>query len=191
MGMLYFYNSILLMQPNLQPVLENDFIHLQPLLETDFENLYAVASDPLIWEQHPNKNRYQKEVFQTYFDGAIESKGAFLILDKITGEIIGCSRFYEHNPAKKSILIGYTFIARKYWGKKYNPAIKALMINHIFQFCDIISFHVGANNIRSQIAISRLGAVKTEELTVAYHGENAVLNYQFSLSKASWLHKQA
>jgi RimJ/RimL family protein N-acetyltransferase len=179
------------MRPNIQPVLENDFILLQPLKSSDFEQLYSVASDPLIWEQHPNKNRYQRTVFQTYFEGAMESKGAFLILDKKTGEIIGCSRFYDYNPDKNSILIGYTFIACKYWGKKYNPAIKALMINHAFQFCDTILFHVGASNIRSQIAIKRLGAKKNGEFAVAYHGENAVLNHEYSLTKTDWLQKQA
>ena len=77
---------------NLQPVLENEFIRLQPLQQNDFERLYAVASDPLIWEQHPNKDRYKREVFQTYFEGAMESKGALLVIDKLTGEVAGSSR---------------------------------------------------------------------------------------------------
>lgn len=179
------------MESNWQPVLENDFIRLQPLLETDFENLYLVASDPLIWEQHPNKNRYQREVFKTYFEGAIESKGALLIIEKASKEIVGCSRFYEFNPVHKSILIGYTFIARKFWGKKYNPAIKDLMLNYAFEFCNTVLFHVGANNIRSQIAIGRLGAIKTRELPVAYHGESTVMNYEYCLNRNAWQQKLA
>lgn len=171
---------------NLQPTLENEFIRLQPLQQNDFERLYAVASDPLIWEQHPNKDRYKREAFQTYFEGAMESKGALLVIDTITGEVAGSSRFYDCNEAEKSLLIGYTFIARKYWGKTYNPAMKALMIDHAFQYVDNILFHIGANNTRSQIAIGRVGAVKQKEIAVAYHGEPEKLNFEYLLTKENW-----
>lgn len=171
---------------NLQPVLENEVIRLQPLQQDDFERLYAVASDPLIWEQHPNKDRYKREVFQTYFEGAMESKGALLLIDKLTDEVAGSSRFYDHNEAENSLLIGYTFIARKFWGKAYNPAMKALMIDHAFQYVDKILFHIGANNVRSQIAIGRVGAVKQKEISVAYHGEPEKLNFEYLLEKEKW-----
>lgn len=171
---------------NLQPTLENEFLRLQPLQQNDFERLYAVASDPLIWEQHPNKDRYKREAFQTYFEGAMESKGALLVIDTITGEVAGSSRFYDCNEAEKSLLIGYTFIARKYWGKTYNPAMKALMIDHAFQYVDNILFHIGANNTRSQIAIGRVGAVKQKEIAVAYHGEPEKLNFEYLLTKENW-----
>lgn len=175
---------------NLQPVLENEFIRLQPLQPNDFERLYTVASDPLIWEQHPNKDRYKREVFQTYFEGAMESKGALLLIDKLTNEVAGSSRFYDYNEEENSLLIGYTFMARKFWGKAYNPAMKTLMIDHAFQYVDKILFHIGANNVRSQIAIGRVGAVKQKEISVAYHGEPEKLNFEYLLAKESWqLHK--
>ena len=164
---------------NLQPILENEFIRLQPLQQNDFERLYAVASDPLIWEQHPNKDRYKREVFQTYFEGAMESKGALLLIDKRSGEVAGSSRFYDYHETESSLLIGYTFIARKFWGKAYNPAMKILMIDHAFQYVDKILFHIGANNLRSQIAIGRVGAVKQKEISVAYHGEPEKLNFEY------------
>ena len=55
------------MQNFLQPFLENENVQLVPLQENDFEALYEVASDPLIWEQHPSKDRYKIEVFTTFF----------------------------------------------------------------------------------------------------------------------------
>ena len=171
---------------NLQPVLENEIIRLQPLQPDDFERLYAVASDPLIWEQHPNKDRYKREAFETYFEGAMESKGALLLIDKLTGEVAGSSRFYDHNEAENSLLIGYTFIATKFWGKAYNPAMKVLMIDHAFQYVNKILFHIGANNTRSQIAIDRIGAVKQKEIPVAYHGEPEKLNFEYLLEKEKW-----
>jgi RimJ/RimL family protein N-acetyltransferase len=119
----------------LQPTLQNDYVILEPLKESDFELLYKIASDPLVWEQHPNKNRYKREVFQTYFEGAIQSKGAFLVRDVQTKDVIGCTRFYDYNERDKSILIGYTFLGRNCWGGKYNPSMKQLMLETCLYFC--------------------------------------------------------
>lgn len=173
----------MLMKVNLQPTLENEFVKIQPLQESDFERLYAVACDPLIWEQHPNKDRYKREVFENFFKGAIESGGAFLVFDKQTNEVIGSSRYYDYNPLNKSVLIGYTFFARSHWGSKYNPALKNLMLQYAFKFVDYVIFHIGANNIRSQKAIERLGAIKIDELEVKYYGEESKLNFVYEIRK--------
>jgi RimJ/RimL family protein N-acetyltransferase len=172
---------------NIQPTLENDLVLLQPLKETDFESLYEVASDPLVWEQHPNKNRYQRDVFQNFFDGAIESGGAFLIIDKKTNAVIGSTRFYDLEEKNKSVLIGYTFYGRGYWGSTYNPSVKKLMLDYAFQFLDRVYFHIGAANIRSQKAIERIGAAKVREMEVAYHGEPEKLNFEYQIEKADWV----
>ena len=169
---------------DLQPTfLKNDFIQLVPLQESDFEALYAVASDPLVWEQHPNKFRYQLEVFRNYFEGALLSKGAFLIRDTPTGDVIGSSRYYDYDADANSILIGYTFIGRKYWGTGYNRALKKLMLEYAFQYVDKVYFHIGAFNIRSQKAIEKLGAVKVGEFEVEYYGEDSKLNFVYLITK--------
>lgn len=168
---------------NIQTILENDFVQLIPLEESDFESLYSVASDPEIWEQHPNKDRYKREIFQNFFQGAIESKGAFKIIDKNTGEIAGSTRFYDYNPDDNSIFIGYTFYATKFWGSKLNPQVKKLMLDHIFQFVNKVYFHVGKNNIRSQKAMEKLGAKKVEEVIVAYAYEPERLNVVYEIQK--------
>jgi RimJ/RimL family protein N-acetyltransferase len=179
------------MSINLQPVLENQTIQLSPLDGKDFDLLYAVAADPAIWQQHPNKDRWKKEVFQTFFEGAIQSGGAFRVIDKITGATIGCTRFYDHNSVDNSIFIGYTFYATAYWGRGVNPTVKAMMLNYIFQFVDKVYFHIGSENVRSQIAIGRLGAVKVAEQTVTYFGELPKLNFQYEIAKAQWQLKKA
>jgi RimJ/RimL family protein N-acetyltransferase len=169
-----------------QPFLQNEFVAIKPLKPSDFESLYLVASDPLIWEQHPNKNRYQKDVFKTFFEGAIESKGAFLVLDTKTEKIIGSSRFYELEN-KNSVAIGYTFISREYWGENYNRALKTLMIDHAFQYVNNILFHIGSMNIRSQKAIEKLSAKKTGEVEMAYFGEEIKLNFIYTINKGDWI----
>jgi RimJ/RimL family protein N-acetyltransferase len=170
----------------LQPHLKNEFVDLTPLEESDFEILYPVAADPLIWEQHPNKDRYKKEVFQNYFTGAMESGGAFLISDAKTGVPIGSSRFYEYDPVIRSIAIGYTFFSRDHWGTTYNKAAKTLMLDHAFKFVDTAIFHIGAKNLRSQKAIERLGAKKLDEIEMNYYGEDRQLNFVYGITKKDW-----
>lgn len=171
---------------SIQPTLENERAILYPLQQTDYEALYAVASDPLVWEQHPNKTRWQGPAFQNYFDGAMQSGGAFRIVDKATGKTAGSSRFYDYNPSENSILIGYTFYGRECWGKGFNPSVKQLMLDYIFQYVDKVIFHVGGVNVRSQIAVTRLGAHKVKEEEVAYFGEPSRLNFIYELTKADW-----
>ena len=168
----------------LQPKnLKNEIITLVPLNENDFEELYVVANDELLWEQHPNKLRYQLDVFQIFFEGAIVSKGAFIIRDSKTNEAIGTSRYYDYNEKENSILIGYTFIGRKFWGENYNKVLKKMMLDYAFQYVDKVYFHIGAQNIRSQKAIEKIGAIKVDEFEVAYYGEPSKLNFIYLINK--------
>lgn len=179
------------MRFSIQPLLENEKIILYPLHEDDFETLYTVASDPKVWEQHPNKDRWKKEVFRVFFDGAIQSRGAFKIVDKSSGKIAGSTRIYDYDEQENSILVGYTFYATEYWGKGINHSVKKLMLDYLFQFVSLVYFHIGAGNTRSQIAIGRLGAQKVAEQEITYFGETPKLNYIYCIRKEEWLSKKA
>lgn len=174
----------------IQPKLENKNIRLIPLQENDFERLYEVGSDPAVWANHPNTNRYKVDVFKNFFEGALESGGAYLIFCKKTGEIAGSTRFYDYDESQNSIFIGYTFYAVKFWGKGLNHQAKTLMLDYIFQFVNKVIFHVGASNIRSQKAMEKLGATKTDEIVVAYFGEPDRLNFQYEIQKDDWLNSK-
>jgi len=171
---------------NFQPILQNTIIKALPLHPSNFEGLYAVASDPLIWQQHPNKNRYQRPAFENYFKGAIESGGAFLVTNAQTNEIIGSSRYSDYDAATNTVSIGYTFFSRQCWGKGYNYALKNLLLTHIFQFVDTVTFYVGAVNKRSQISIERFGAIKIGEAETAYYGEEPKTDYVYAITKEQW-----
>lgn len=171
---------------SIQNILENENFKLVPLKEDDFERLFAVASDPKVWEQHPNKDRYKREIFENFFQGAIQSKGAFLILDKTSNEVLGSTRFYDFDEENNSILIGYTFYGTKSWGKNINPQVKKLMLDYIFQFVETVIFHVGKENIRSQKAMEKLGAKKIGEEEIAYFGEAPKTNVIFEIKKENW-----
>jgi RimJ/RimL family protein N-acetyltransferase len=171
---------------NVQPTLSNSIVTIKPLRQSDFEELFKVASDPLIWEQHPEPDRYKKEVFKTYFDGAMESRGAFAVYDSKAGGMIGSSRFHDYNDADSSIVIGYTFLARAYWGTTSNRALKQLMLDYIFHFVDKAIFHVGKENFRSQKAMEKLGAIKTgKELKLNANGSQA-LNIIYCIDRVLW-----
>lgn len=171
---------------SVQPILENEKVRLVPLQETDFEALYEVAADPKVWEQHPNKDRWKREVFKIFFDGAMQSKGAFKIVDKANDKVIGGTRFYDYDEEEDSILIGYTFYGTAYWGKGINQSVKQMMLDYIFQFVSKVNLHVGATNIRSQIAVGRIGAEKVTEQEVTYFGEQPKLNYVYQIERAKW-----
>ncbi|WP_029293888.1 GNAT family N-acetyltransferase [Chryseobacterium hispalense] len=175
------------MKFSIQPVLENEKHQLIPLQQGDFESLYKVASDPEVWSQHPNKDRYRREVFRTFFEGGMESGGAFKIIEKSTGEILGSTRYYDYDKQNNSIFIGYTFYGRKSWGKGINPQIKKLMLDYIFQFVEVVHFHIGKENYRSQIALERLGGQKIAEQDVAYFGEPTRTNFVYEIKKENWL----
>jgi len=165
------------------PALLGEKLSLIPLEETDFEQLFTLAADPLVWEQHPNPNRYKREVFSQFFAGAMESGAAYKIMSNVGDETIGCSRFYDHRPETSRVNIGYTFFGRAYWGKGFNPMAKEMMLNYAFQFVETVEFHVGACNKRSQIAMESLGAIKVAERPVTYHGEQESLNFIYELHR--------
>jgi RimJ/RimL family protein N-acetyltransferase len=171
---------------DLQPRLEDARVQLRPLRSEDFEDLYAAASDPLIWEQHPNRNRYQREVFATYFKGAMESGGALLVCDRQNGQVLGSSRYYDLDESQGTVAIGYTFIVRSCWGGGYNRRLKILMLDHAFRFVDTVLFHVGAANMRSRMAMQKLGGRLIGEAAIAYYGEPSNTNVIYEIRRADW-----
>lgn len=141
-----------------EPTLAGATVLLRPLRANDFEPLCAAASDPLIWEQHPDPLRYRRENFTIgFFEGAL-ANGALVVIDRATQGIIGSTRYYEWNPLAREVAIGYTFLARSHWGGLVNQEVKRLMLDHAFRFADTVWFHIGKDNLRSRRAIEKIGA---------------------------------
>ena len=145
---------------DLQPILKGKLLQLRPLRPDDFDALFAVARDPLIWEQHPASDRYKEDVFRDFFQEALDCGGAFLVSDATNGKIIGSSRFHGYNQEKSEIEIGWTFLARSYWGGAHNREMKRLMLRHAFQFVDRVILMVGVENWRSRRAVEKIGGVQ-------------------------------
>lgn len=151
--------------------------------------MFAIASDPLLWEQHPNKDRYKREIFQQFFDTAIAGHNAVVVIEKTTGNIIGTSRYYDLDKAPKTVAIGFTFIGRDFWAKGYNGSLKNLMLNYAFLSADQVIFHVGHTNYRSQKAVEKLGGYKIGEEAVINNGVPTGLNLVYEITKTNWQKK--
>ena len=171
---------------NLQPDLGNDLVHLLPLGEHHFDALYQVASDPQVWLQHQHKNRYESDQFKKFFQDALESGRALVVMSKSDDQIIGSSR-YEPCPERSlSVEIGWSFLGRKYWGGQYNRAVKTLMIDHAFRHYDEIIFQINRNNLRSQKATMKLGGVLKSSFLPGDVRPKTESNLVFSLRKDHW-----
>jgi len=146
----------------LQPLLAGDLIELRPLAPEDWPALSRAASDPLIWEVHPVSDRWKEDVFREFFRDGLACGGAFAVIDRATGRIIGSSRYSNYKPAESEIEIGSTFLERSYWGGIYNGEMKRLMLAHAFRFVETVVFRIGTTNLRSRRAIEKIGGVLTD-----------------------------
>jgi RimJ/RimL family protein N-acetyltransferase len=169
-----------------QPNLSNDLLILRPLREDDFEDLYAVASDPLIWEQHPVKERSQRAGFTTFFREAMESKGALVAIDPGTQRIIGSSRYHPVIETAEAIEIGWTFLARSYWGGVYNRAMKELMIDHAFRFVPHVLLYIHHDNQRSQQDALKIGGERITGLDGHVLSTRPTASVIYHIPKEKW-----
>jgi RimJ/RimL family protein N-acetyltransferase len=147
-----------------QPTLVGSLLRIDPTRAGDLEGLCAAASDPLIWEQHPARDRWKREVYEKVFEGQLASGGGVTVRELSSGEIIGASRYYGWNPAERQVSIGFTFLVRRCWGSGFNHEMKRLMLEHAFRYVDRVWFHIGVNNQRSRKAIGAIGAKFDREI---------------------------
>ena len=175
---------------DLQPTLDDGVVILRPLKEEDLDDLYMVASDPLIWEQHPSKDRCRRDVFELFFKDGIASGGAFAVIDKKTGQVIGSTRFHYIKEVENAIEIGWTFLARQYWGGRYNQAMKKLMMDYAFQFLDNILFYIDENNLRSQMAVKKIGGEPITSLAGVTLEARPDASAIYLITKKNWKEKQ-
>jgi RimJ/RimL family protein N-acetyltransferase len=170
-----------------QPTLENELVLLRPLQRSDYEELYLVASDPLIWEQHPVYSRHKREEYDLFFEESLDTGMSLVIIDKRTNKIFGSTRYYDYDEKNSSVKIGGTFLDRAHWGGSYNFSIKELVLEYAFRFVNKIIFEIAEENIRSQKASSRFGVEEKEHFMKEIHGkEYPYINYE--LTPELWAH---
>ena len=171
---------------NLQPKLENELIFIRPLSLQDYDQLFLAAADPEIWEQHTTIDRWLPDGFRRFFDESIESKGALVILDKATNTIIGSSRFHIEDDVTDAVEIGWSFLAKSYWGGAYNRAFKSLMIEHALQSKENVLFLIAFDNIRSQKATEKLGGKRINSTDYPQYFTKKKQHLRFRINRSIW-----
>ncbi|QGN56148.1 GNAT family N-acetyltransferase [Novosphingobium sp. Gsoil 351] len=170
-----------------QPTLEGERLLLRPLRADDWEALFAVASDPLVWEVHPARDRWKEPTFRAFFADALAKGGALVVIDKTSGAIIGSSRFQSHNEEQGgSVEIGWTFLARAYWGGDYNREMKRLMLAHALAAVERVHFIVGEDNIRSRQAMTKIGGVLDDWTETREMAGGPVRHVRFTIDRAAF-----
>jgi RimJ/RimL family protein N-acetyltransferase len=170
-----------------QPELVSSTLAVRPLRPEDFEGLYAAASHAEVWAGHPAKDRYKRETFQQYFEFLLERGGTVVVLDRASGQVIGCSRYYVAPDQPESVSIGFTFLNHAYWGGGTNYQLKCLMLDHAFKSYPEVWFHIAPTNIRSQKATAKLGAEHAYDATLDLSGSPSPWMC-FRLSQDAWNH---
>ena len=169
-----------------QPTLSGERLLLRPLAPGDWDALYAVASDPLIWELHPAHDRWQEPVFREYFANALKFKGAVVVIDRASDAIVGSSRWQGFDPVRSSVEIGWTFLARSHWGGAWNRELKRLMIGHALRHVELVEFQVGESNLRSRRAMEKIGGRLTDRSTVIEYAERSVRHVIYEITRDSF-----
>lgn len=168
---------------DLHPLLAGETITLRPLRADDLAALHAAAADPLIWAQHPDPVRHLRPVFEKNFFAGALAGGAYTVVENASGRIIGSSRYYDWNPDKGEIAIGYTFLARSHWGGATNGEMKRLMLDNAFRRARVVRFDIGRDNWRSRKAVEKIGARFSHEGRKEFNG--VALDYVFYTIEAS------
>lgn len=166
-----------------KPVLVDDPVLIRPLCRDDFDALFRISSDPLLWEQHPAKERSTPEGFQKWFEEAMATNKALFIEDRKTGKAVGTSRYREVEEDPTVIEIGWTFISREFWGKGYNTAVKRRMMAHAFTRYEKILFFVDKQNFRSQKAVEKLGGKRIAAPPGSSFEERAVRSFIYCVER--------
>ena len=170
-----------------QPVLEGERLYLRPLTEADWPALFAVASDRELWANHPSHDRWQEPVFRAFVDDALAKGGALAIVDKASGIVIGSSRFqYSDRGHGEALEIGWSFLARDYWGTGYNAEFKRLMLEHAFKYVGRVVVRVGADNMISRKALANIGGRLTGETEVEERAGRPVEHVIFEITRESF-----
>ena len=169
-----------------QPVLSGDRLLLRPLRPDDWAALFAVASDPLIWELHPAHDRWQEPVFRDLFGESLASGAAMVVIDRASGAVIGSSRWDRFDPAASSVEVGWTFLARSHWGGAWNRELKRLMLAHAFRFVNRARFRVGEANHRSRRAMEKIGGRLTDEVEVVERGGALIVHVTYEIDAKSF-----
>jgi len=174
--------------------LEGRYISLEPLAERHARDIFEAMQDEdvcryLSWPPPKALDETLALIRQAEEVMARRESVVFAQIWKATGRAIGSTRLLDVRPNDRQVEIGATFLAREYWRTPANTESKFLFLRYCFETlgCIRVALKTDGRNIRSQEAITRLGAVR--EGTLRKHMN--VRGYQrdtvyFSILDTEW-----
>ncbi len=151
---------------NTQIELENSRVKLIPFDNFRNQELKEIIFDDEIWKFMGMFIRTESD-FENYLTSTLNAKKngicyPFLIIDKSTGRIAGSSRYGYLNTSSEKCEIGWTWYGKDFQGTGLNSACKYELLKFGFESIGFrrIQFSADQENIRSQKAIEKLGAIK-------------------------------
>lgn len=144
--------------------LEGQKVKLVELNITHREGLLKAASDGKLWElwytSVPSDNNIDHYIQKALEDLQNGTAYPFVILDKINGEVLGCTRFCNANHENRRLEIGYTWYSKSSQRTGINTDCKYLLLKYAFEElkCIAVEFKTSWHNLPSRTAIARLGA---------------------------------
>ncbi len=149
---------------NADYTLEDESVLLRPLVTTDLEFLLPFAiNEPDTW-YYSAKNPAGEDGMREYIAEAQENRVAgkeypFIVYDKTTGTYAGSTRFYDIQPANKTIQLGYTWYGKDFRGTPVNKHCKFLLLQFAFETLEYerVEFRADARNERSIAAMKSIG----------------------------------
>jgi RimJ/RimL family protein N-acetyltransferase len=150
---------------NLTPlILEGSSVQLQPLSESHHEALCAVGLDPELWKWIPiqvlDRDQMMRFIRAQLSDQEKGTSIPFATVDRVSGKVVGSTRFMNIDAPNKRVEVGSTWIAKPWQRSAINTEAKYLMMRHAFETldCNRVEFKTDSLNTQSRNAILRIGA---------------------------------
>jgi len=175
-------------------VLENALAKLESLRTEHLPGLLSIGLEPLLW-RYTNKQIRTEADMQEYLETAMTEvqKGlshVFVIYDKRSGEMAGCTRFGNIVWEHKRLEIGWTWYLPRFQRTGLNRACKALLLQYAFETLDMnrVELKTSWLNLPSRTAIARIGAKEEGVLRMHQVLEDGAIRdtVYFSIVKPEW-----
>ena len=144
--------------------LKGAYATLEPLARDHEAALATAADDGEIWRLWYTSVA-TPEKMAGYIGVALDMRerlGAmpFVVRDNASGDIVGCTRYFNVDEKNRRLEIGHTWYARRAQRSAINTECKLLLLTHAFEKlrCIAVEFRTHWFNQPSRAAIARLGA---------------------------------
>lgn len=147
-------------------ILEDICVLLRPLQMNDCKNLLTFSlNEPELWK-YSLLSGAGEENLATYIETALAARATgkeypFIVFDKRTQEFAGCTRFYDIQPANKTLQLGYTWYGKKFQGSGLNKHCKFLLLQFAFEQLGMerVEFRADNSNEKSIAAMKSIGCI--------------------------------